>query len=252
MRVFAPGELAELADMVLLVPLHMGPEQVGALLLGTRPGSAAYSAAEQAVLEMLADPLAALLHTAQLQEAQSHLLNQTLDEFRRRERTLEQQQQALLAPPLSGPVTGLIQLGEREMVALVEKALRRLHDFGYLGELPLAGLQVVQQQIDSQAESTPPFVVTPVDRGKVLVQVLGQAMDKLRPDAKPPTAHEVPGREWYPYLILHHSYVLEEPTRDLMGWLYISEGTYNRTRRDALRSLAKTLLAMEQAALQRT
>jgi hypothetical protein len=37
----------------------------------------------------------------------------------------------------------------------------------------------------------------------------------------------------------------EVQNRDIMGKLYISEGTFNRTRRTAIRSLARTLAEME-------
>jgi GAF domain-containing protein len=247
-RPVATGETGELTQMTVLVPLHAGVEQVGALLLGGKSEHSADAPDEVTLLETLAEPVAVLLHTAQLQDTQAQLLNRTIAEFRERERRLQQQQHAILAPPLSQRADSL-SLSEREVVSLVEKALRRLHDYGALGEQPLARLHVVEQQVAAQNDGR---VVTPVDRGKALVQVLAQAMEKLRPDDVSPTTREVPGREWHAYLILHHSYVLEESTRDIMSWLYISEGTYNRTRREALRSLATTLLAMEESAVRET
>ncbi|MBI4675739.1 MAG: MFS transporter [Chloroflexi bacterium] len=54
-------------------------------------------------------------------------------------------------------------------------------------------------------------------------------------------------REWHLYLVLHDSYVLDEPNRQVMSRLYISEGTFNRTRRRALRALAKALAEYEAA-----
>ena len=94
MRLLAPGALADLPEIVLLAPLHVGPEQTGALLMGAKPDGPGYTAEDQAMLETLSDPLVVLLHTAQLQEAQAQVLDQTLAEFRRREQSLEQQQQA--------------------------------------------------------------------------------------------------------------------------------------------------------------
>jgi len=46
-------------------------------------------------------------------------------------------------------------------------------------------------------------------------------------------------------VILYDAYVKEIQNRDIMGRLYISEGTFNRTRRAAIRSLAKALAEME-------
>ena len=89
--------------------------------------------------------------------------------------------------------------------------------------------------------------VTFIDRGKAINEVLLQALDKLRPDGTPPSAHAVPPREWHQYIILHDSYVLGELNRDIMSKLYIGEGTFSRTRRRALRSVAKALQEMEQS-----
>jgi hypothetical protein len=50
---------------------------------------------------------------------------------------------------------------------------------------------------------------------------------------------------------LHDAYVLGELNRDIMSKLYISEGTFNRTRRRAVRGVAKALQEMEQEAQQR-
>jgi len=46
-------------------------------------------------------------------------------------------------------------------------------------------------------------------------------------------------------VILHDAYVDEIQNRDIMNKLYISEGTFNRTRRTAITSLARTLAEME-------
>ena len=54
-----------------------------------------------------------------------------------------------------------------------------------------------------------------------------------------------PPREWYAYLILRDAYVEERPNREIMLRLFISEGTFNRTRRSAIRSLARDLGEME-------
>jgi hypothetical protein len=45
--------------------------------------------------------------------------------------------------------------------------------------------------------------------------------------------------------------VLGELNRDIMSKLYISEGTFSRTRRRAIRGVAKALQEMEQEAQER-
>jgi DNA-binding CsgD family transcriptional regulator len=41
--------------------------------------------------------------------------------------------------------------------------------------------------------------------------------------------------------VLHDAYVEGVPNREIMARLYISEGTFNRTRRNAIRGLARLL-----------
>jgi hypothetical protein len=70
-----------------------------------------------------------------------------------------------------------------------------------------------------------------------------EALERMRPNPEFPS--EPYPREWYPYVILHDAYVDEIQNRDIMNKLYISEGTFNRTRRTAITSLARTLAEME-------
>ena len=81
---------------------------------------------------------------------------------------------------------------------------------------------------------------------------MAQAVHKLRPDGKEPPRHSIPPREWNSYIILHDAYVLDDLNRDIMSRLYISEGTFNRTRRRAIRGVARALQEMEQEARLRT
>jgi hypothetical protein len=87
--------------------------------------------------------------------------------------------------------------------------------------------------------------VTHLERGKAVQQVMLEAIEKLRPAGAIP--RDPPPREWYPYLILRQAYLEEVANRDIMLRLYISEGTFNRTRRSAIRSLARALGEMEKA-----
>jgi hypothetical protein len=87
--------------------------------------------------------------------------------------------------------------------------------------------------------------VTHLDLGKAVYHVLVEAIEKLRPSNASPG--ELPSREWHPYLILHDAYLRDIPNRDIMSRLYISEGTFNRTRRAALRAITRALEEMESA-----
>jgi hypothetical protein len=114
-----------------------------------------------------------------------------------------------------------------EMVRMVEDALRNLQDYIALGQLPLADRVAVSG--DSH-----------VERGKRLHQVILEAIDALRPAG--PRPREPLPRLWYNYGVLYDAYVECAPNREIMARLYISEGTFNRTRRKALRSLTRLLL----------
>jgi len=91
----------------------------------------------------------------------------------------------------------------------------------------------------------PPGKNTHLERGKAVHAILLAGIEKLKPDSKKPVL--VIPSEWHPYLILQDAYVEETSNRDIMLKLYISEGTFNRTRRMAIRSLTRALGEMEDA-----
>jgi hypothetical protein len=130
------------------------------------------------------------------------------------------------------------------LVALVEDGLKRLYDLLYLDEHPLTKLRVVELQAEARKGSA----ASCLDRGKVLCQVLVQGLEVLRPDGPEPKGGIIPTREWHPFMILRDSYVRGERNRSIMSRLYIGEGTFNRTRRRALRAVAKALYTMEREA----
>jgi hypothetical protein len=130
------------------------------------------------------------------------------------------------------------QAGEKEKIPVkdVENALRNIYDYAYLSDLPLAHLKVVDDRLSAGE-------VTHLDRGKAVNKVFYEAVDKLRPDSDKP--EDPPPREWYPYIIIKEAYLEDKMNRDIMSKLYISEGTFNRTRRAAIRSVARVIAEME-------
>src|SRR5262249_35232490 len=88
--------------------------------------------------------------------------------------------------------------------------------------------------------------VTHLERGKAVYKMIVDALEHMRPGPELP--HEPVPREWYPYLILRDAYLKGESNRNIMLKLYISEGTFERTRRAAIRSLARALSEMETSA----
>jgi len=95
-----------------------------------------------------------------------------------------------------------------------------------LGQLPLA------EKMGFSAE-------THIERGKQLQVLLMDSIELFKPEEERPS--EPLPRIWYNYAVLHDAYVEGVPNREIMARLYISEGTFNRTRRNAIRGLARAL-----------
>jgi hypothetical protein len=81
---------------------------------------------------------------------------------------------------------------------------------------------------------------THIDRGHALREELVNAINTLRPKGIRPSAPV--SREWQNYVVLHDAYVDGVANHEIMTNLYISEGTFNRIRRQALRGVARYLL----------
>jgi hypothetical protein len=212
-----PGQLAPpFEEAALLIPLYAEEDQLGALLLGRPENGVQYSLTD---LERLLDPsdrLAIAIRDHQREAAYIEQLASLTKSLQPRER------------PGSLQVT----------VKTVENALRNLSDFAYLGDSPLANLRLAGSFL-SQGQ------VTHLDRGKAVYTTITTALEKLKPDGE--MKGNPPPREWYPYLILHQAYLEDVPNRDIMSYLYISEGTFSRTRRAAIRAIARALEEMEAA-----
>lgn len=241
----------ELEGMALLAPLMDEQRQIGALVLGAKLSGDPYHPEDVEYVETVGLQLAAMIVTARQQEMRVHELEQVIEEYLAREGNLQQQMQQLVAiPAIQEPEP--VDLDEGQMTSLTEDALRHLSDFAYLGEHQFAQLRVLGAFLPV-AEGVEPGAtrggaVTHLDRGKALHALLVQAVAQLRPPGAEPKGNNVPAREWHNYLILHESYIKGELTREIMARLFIGEGTYNRTRRRALRSVAKIVQEMESQA----
>ncbi|PWB69468.1 MAG: hypothetical protein C3F07_19720 [Anaerolineales bacterium] len=203
-----------LEDAALLIPLYDGGGQIGVLILGQPDNGLRYSQHDIDNLLELSDQVSNVLHVIQHET-----------EFLSRLSELAQTQQPTLD-------TGIELIPTRA----VEDALRNMHDYSYLGDSPLANLEQVKHQLSAGA-------LTHLDLGREVHNLLLTALEKLRPAGDTPK-EPIP-REWFAYIILHDAYAKETQNRDIMSRLYISEGTFNRTRRAAIRSLAKALAEME-------
>lgn len=217
-------------SLAVIAPFMVEGVITGAILLGQPKDAPAYGQDDLDLIAEAADRLAELTLRFQQQAAHASEIDTMLLEFQQREHELQQEVAALRSPAKQEAVNP-------ELVAQVEDALRRLYDYAYLGEQPL-GERVLPRDHTS----------THLDRGKALNALLISAIEKLRP----PVAvepRELPPREWHPYLILRDAYVRCESNRDIMSRLYVSEATFHRTRRSALRAVAQVLLELNHPAI---
>ncbi len=202
-----------LEDVALLVPLYIESEQIGALLLGRPTNGIQYAHADVERLLYPSDQIAEAL-----------FLNRQNAEHIEKIATLANDPPAMPTREFSIPVN------------TVENALRNLFDYVYLADTPIAEMELVRQRMAGEKK-------THLERGKTVQAIMLEALEQMRPVGDVP--RDPPPREWYPYVILHDAYVNEKQNRDVMSRLYISEGTFNRTRRAAISSLARALVEME-------
>jgi GAF domain-containing protein len=243
--VSVPGEGG--SGQLLLAPIYGEDHQIGALALNQKDSSQVLTDDELFFLDELTDELAAIILTANQQDDYAQQINSTVDIYRRRERELQRQVNQLLSEERNEAQAPLDGVSEKEFKKLVENALRNLDDYTFLGQHKLAGLKVVDLRLQQSKEE----FVTHIDRGKALSDILILAINKLRPAGDEPRGSQLPSREWYQYTVLHEAYVEGVMNRDIMSKLYISEGTFNRARRRAVRGVARALQEMEQGAKER-
>ena len=203
-----------LSEAVLLIPLYNNVNQVGAILLGTPVNGVRYSNSDVEQLLYPSDQVLEAIRAAEQQEAYLEKLPEIA------------QTQNLLQEDFTQEVT----------IKNVEDALRNLYDYAHLGDSPLGKLKIISQEMN-------PGETTHIDRGKAVNKIMTATIEKLRPGEELPP--EPLPREWHSYTILHGAYIEDRLNRDIMGQLYISEGTFNRTRRSAIRSLRRMLEELE-------
>jgi hypothetical protein len=205
-----------LTDASLLVPLYRELEQIGAIIIGHPVNSVEYPQEDQELILESCDIIAETIINLQQQE---EIVSQAQEKIK--------SIQVEPAPSSDGITTKSI-----------EDLLRNVLDYAYLGRSDFSKLSLVQKQL-ADGE------VTHIDCGKYVFSLLEGVVEKLRPSSD--LVRDPPPREWHPYLILHRAYFEDKLNREIMAELYISEGTFNRTRRAALRSVARALEEMQQA-----
>ena len=207
-----------------LAPVYAGGEQLAVIGIGERKDQSTYSQEELYWLEDFADEMG-LVVKANLQPGSDSKGAQDISA------------PGVLLVEGAGLETNdflatfAVKL-DPEYVKSIEDGFRNIHDYSYLGSSPLVELFEIKGKDH-------------IECGKQVQQKLVQILEKLRPVGKPPT--EPFPHEWHDYTILHEAYIEDIPAREIMARLYISEGTYYRTRRKALRGIARALLEAQTA-----
>jgi hypothetical protein len=208
---------AEFGDKIAyLAPAMSGGRQLGLVGIGPRWGNKEFAETDLFLLEDFGDLVGQLLAeptTANAPEAKAQAGRPSTGSH--------QQAEEMLAALAFKP--------EPQLIEAVEAGLRNLNDYIKLGRSPLVSLLGAEGR-------------THIDRGKAVQKILLDTLEKLRPAGQPPP--EPLPREWHSYVILHDAYVNDVPDRDIMGKLYVSEGTFYRARRKALHGVSKALLEL--------
>lgn len=195
-----------------LAPALDGQTPVAVIGIGPSKSKNEYSLEDIDLLAEVTDRVASILHS------QTHdATHPTLDDTRGAP-TLDSASDQLLS--------ALISMPDPDFVKVVEDGLRSMADIVKLGESPLVKLLNIQDG-------------TQLERGRAIRDQLLRAIEMLKPEGTRPP--EPLPRDWYNYVVLYDAYVKDVPNREIMARMYVSEGTFNRTRRNALRGLARHL-----------
>jgi predicted DNA-binding protein (UPF0251 family) len=210
----------EIVDQVAwIAPGFGGGEQVAVIGINPPKTRNQYSDNELDILVEAADRIGTIVYLHNLRPLGKDGLKQITNDHESHEADIQAKAQALMATLVNNP--------DPIFIKLVEDGLRNLSDYITLGQSELT------RQLDISSE-------THIERGKAVRQLLVEAIETLRPSRERPT--EPLPREWYSYAVLHDAYVEDAPNREIMARLYISEGTFNRSRQKALRGIARYLM----------
>ncbi|MBL8062449.1 MAG: hypothetical protein JNK32_05480 [Anaerolineales bacterium] len=196
-------------------PSFDGQTQIAILGIGKPQSRLDYSRSDLDLLSEVADQVGTIVSLSNLQPQIGQMIAQS--EINENEANL-----------VAGEMLGAMAANpDEDFIKMVEEGLRHLPDYILLGQSALA------DRLGVKAGSH-------IERGRELQKTIFDAIDLLRPAEKRPP--EPLPRVWYNHAVLHDAYVEGVPNREIMARLYISEGTFNRTRRNAIRGLARLLM----------
>ncbi|MBI3153500.1 MAG: hypothetical protein HYZ21_15310 [Chloroflexi bacterium] len=204
-----------LPDIQYFAPSFDGQTQIAVVGIGKPKTRLNYSHGDLDLLSEVADQIGTIVSLSNMQPQIRQMLAQS---------ELNESEAGVIA----GEMLDAMETNpDQDFVKIVEEGLRHLSDYIVLGQSPLA------DKLGVKAGSE-------IERGRELQKAIVSSIELLRPaDKRPP---EPLPRVWYNHAVLHDAYVEGVPNREIMARLYISEGTFNRTRRNAIRGLARLLM----------
>jgi hypothetical protein len=210
----------EIANHVAwLVPAYQAGDLVTILGIGPLRSRLQYTEDDLDLLTEAADRIGTIVYLFSHKPGHKDSLQQIASTAQSYNASLQARSEELLTTLTTNP--------DPEFVKIVEDGLRNLTDFINLGQSSLPECLGVSGE-------------THIEIGKAVQQQLMQAIEALRPAQDCP--EEPIPREWHSYMVLHDAYWERIPNHDIMAKLYISQGTFHRTRRAAIRSVARVLL----------
>jgi hypothetical protein len=208
----------QISDLEWAAPSFEGQTQVAVIAIGKPRSRLEYSSGDLELLGEVADQIGTMVSLRNLRPGQRDQIRQLVAESQANAEELKQVTAEIMDTISVNP--------DADFIKMVEEGLRHLPDTIALGQSPLADKMGIQAE-------------THIERGKRLQQLIMDSIELLKPAEKRPS--EPLPRIWYNYAVLHDAYVEGVQNREIMARLYISEGTFNRTRRNAIRGLARTL-----------
>lgn len=209
----------QLPSIAWIAPSFEGQQQVAVVGIGGSITKMEYSSGDLDLLAETADHLGTLFSLSNLRSQQNDVIRRSLEKSQENANEMNVLAEEML-DTMESNLSG-------EFVKHVEDALRNLPDTIKLGQSPLAEKMFITE-------------ASHIERGKRLQQMLTGFIEALKPAEKRPP--EPLPRMWYNHAVLYDAYVEGVPNREIMSRLYISEGTFNRTRRNAIRGLARLLM----------
>lgn len=131
--------------------------------------------------------------------------------------------------------------GRRQFEQILTRALRSRGNLLILAQCAgQLSLQVVEQRARELVSGS--NIVTDIERGRALWDLLRAAIDRLRPTASTP--EHTPA--WRLYAIAESIYVQGKSAREVTAELGISSRTFHRERRAAVEAVATVVWQVEQ------